>query len=358
MLLFEKLFVGLHLPLRVVLAMLKDHHSHLGDVIPRCFIMKSHVFAHTFRQLKHVAHSTINIRCVRISVCTEQVRQPVVRIVRHEIPDLLVRAVLYSKGSLFVFNSSNLERIIKFLLLIFLLVSGGSQLHSGPFALLYKIFLNTPVNALNVQHGWACLVGLQHNVVFNIFEYLVVDSAQGSGTSQPNIFPFLTFGVVVLPDPGSAISSHLTLEECLNFRLFNDFWVKFDFLALLGELNRWQLQFELFFFLFREASLFSIHRSFLLLFVVAKLAIIDITNVEHAEESSELGNGYFFDNGVVRIVQIGILQCTVVDHLMNLIVEFELIALEFISGKDCSNVVLAHKLINFPSHFSVFLDVV
>ena len=213
--------------------------------------------------------------------------QPVIGILLHEVPNFFMRAVLDGKVSLFVFNLTDFKRIVTFVLLLggsLLVRLGLIKLHSGSLTLLLEVLLDALVDPLDIKHGAASLEGLQHDVVLNVFEHLVINPAKSSSTSEPNIFSVLIVLVVVLPDPGATVAIELSSEKCLRSSLLDDLRIRLNLFALLRVLGRWEVKLELLIFLLRKTSISTLLSPPLLLLLIKGLLIIDITDVKHTKE--------------------------------------------------------------------------
>ena len=214
-------------------------------------------------------------------------RQPVIRVLLHKIPNFLVRAVLDGKASLFIFNLTVLKGIVTFVFLLsgsLLVRLGLIKLHSDSLALLLEVLLDALVDSLDIEHSAASFEGLEHDMVLDVFEHLVINPAKSSGTSEPNVFSVLIVLVVVLPDPSATVTIELTSEKCLYGSLLDNLGIRINLLTLLRVLGWWEVKLELFLFLFRKTGISTFLCPPLLLLLIKVLLIIDITNVEHAEE--------------------------------------------------------------------------
>ena len=187
-------------------------------------------------------------------------------------------------------------------------------------------------------------------MILDVLQHLVVDPTQSRGTSEPNILPVTIVLVIVLPDPGAAVAVELASEHGLGGRLFDDVGIRIDLLALLGVLRRWQVEFELLILLLRETSFNTFLCPPLLLLLIEGFLVVNIADVEHAEISVELGDDNLQDDSILRGVQVGVLQRAVVDHLVDLVYEFELVALQLISAQHLHDVVLANQFDDFGDH--------
>lgn len=90
-------------------------------------------------------------------------RQPVIRVLLHKIPNFLVRAVLDGKASLFIFNLTVLKGIVTFVFLLsgsLLVRLGLIKLHSDSLALLLEVLLDALVDSLYIEHSAASFEGL------------------------------------------------------------------------------------------------------------------------------------------------------------------------------------------------------
>ena len=198
-----------------------------------------------------------------------------------------MRAVLDGKVSLFVFNLTDFKRIVTFVLLLggsLLVRLGLIKLHSGSLTLLLEVLLDALVDPLDIKHGAASLEGLQHDVVLNVFEHLVINPAKSSSSSEPNVFSVLIVLVVVLPDPGATVAIELSSEKCLRSSLLDDLRIRLNLFALLRVLGRWEVKLELLIFLLRKTSIGTLLSPPLLLLLIKGLLIIDITDVKHTKE--------------------------------------------------------------------------
>ena len=83
-------------------------------------------------------------------------RQPIVRVLLNEVPNLFVRAILHGKGALLVLDLAGAERIVSLVLFLigpFLVSILLRKNHSSSLALLMLILLDTLMDPLDVQHA-------------------------------------------------------------------------------------------------------------------------------------------------------------------------------------------------------------
>ena len=172
-------------------------------MIPGVGVKHPEMVAHALAKVQYIAHSRVNVGLRRVGRGAEQVRQPIVWILLHEVPNLLMRAVLYREAALLVLDNTQLERIVSLLLLLSLLLPARCKGHCSALTLLTHVRIDTLVDTLNVELAGALLEVLQHDVVLDVLQHLVVDSAQGCCAGQPDILSILVVLVVVLPGPGA-----------------------------------------------------------------------------------------------------------------------------------------------------------
>ena len=150
----------------------------------------------------------------------------------------------------------------------------------------------------------------------------------------------------------------LSFEESCNLCGLDDLRVKFDLLAALGCLLLREFKNKLFILFLRESLGGAILSLFLLFDVVGELFIIDVAHVQHCEECSQFRNDCLTDDLGIGSTEVGVLERAAEDHLVDLVAELELVALQLVTSQDLDDVVLADQLDDLLSHVLIALDVV
>ena len=146
-----------------------------------------------------VPNAPVNVGFVRVRVRPKHVRQLLLLVVLNEVPNLEMRPQFSDELALVIFDLAELVGVLS--LLLFDLLSRSGQFHGLAVPLLLEVFLYARDDRFDLQVATLVREPLDHDGVLAVLQHLVVDSAQGLGTSQPEILLLLIVLVVVLPDP-------------------------------------------------------------------------------------------------------------------------------------------------------------
>lgn len=109
LLLLEHLLVYLHPKLHIVFRDLEDGESHRVDVMPHVSLVHPKVGAHALNQIREVSHTSVNVRCVWISRCTQNVRHLKLFVFLDEVPNSLVRSQRCNELAFLIFDHAKLK---------------------------------------------------------------------------------------------------------------------------------------------------------------------------------------------------------------------------------------------------------